>query len=162
MNGRKVLLVLMIAGVIATLAVLSTSQSGRFESQGKGQRLKGVWISTVNAEVAGEPLTIHGMMKFDPDGGFLMIEEIPKHTTGFGEWTKTAEREYSYKMLKLHFEDYGGTGDWDWSGWIKSEGTLMFDNQMENGHGDFFFEVYDADWGLIFDGEGTISLTPMQ
>ncbi len=160
MNGRKVLLVLMIAGVIATLAVLSTSQSGRSESKGKGQRLEGVWISTVNAEVEGDEF--HGIMKFDPDGGFLMIEEIPKHTTGFGEWTKTAEREYSYKMLKLHFEDDYETGDLYWTGWIKSEGTLMFDNQMKDGYGDISFKVYDTGWGLIFEGTGTISLTPPQ
>jgi hypothetical protein len=149
MITKKILLVLIMAGITVILVTAMVTQSRLSSASSPGQQMEGSWLVAVAGE--GLPRWYSALATFTRDGGVVQTVTDPLISTGHGEWVRTGDREFAVTTLLLRFDETG-----DFIGTIKGRAVFKLNETLDELTSDrYLWELFDRDGNPLSSGVGT-------
>lgn len=126
------------AGIVGTLAALTTVKAGLARDAEPGRGLEGTWAIQVTQTqpVAAPPF--RGLVTFAPGGSVVEVNQR-NQPAGVGAWSKINEREFRYTFTRFRFDAAGG-----FTGWVTAHEAVMLDDERDAFEADVSLQFFDS------------------
>ena len=140
---------LVIAAAAAMLMAVIGAQSNKSNLDASPHRMRGSWRATQIPEGPAPHRRL--LLTYTTDGSVLAAAPGHRESVGFGQWIRTAYREFAYTYERLRYDEQG-----EFVGTVKVRGTASLNENFNQFIGPFINEAFDADGNLVSCLRGTI------